>query len=339
MIRFPLILCPALLVAVPSLSQADPRFEVTWRTVDDGGDMFSESSPSGRFELSGTIGQPDIGTLCSERFTLAGGFWGSFPPRPDPAPSPPDTGFGTKNRYMTFAGGYPGRSQAVHVTFASMPYYDGCEPPESCDFTYADGRTSWIQSPFLVTEASDSDGPTPPPSFPAAELGCEPHCRDWSEGSCVDGSCVGGLLGGQRWPCTFDDECRRVDVFDAGIIPEGTYEIRLVDDACSPGACRTFSDPLEVRMSEAGDVVGNDLTPPASAPQGIVNFNDIAAVVSKFKNEPDAIRKARADIVGNGPADPLPNRKVDFVDISCVVGAFSAEPCVPVGPPVDDPCP
>jgi hypothetical protein len=65
---------------------------------------------------------------------------------------------------------------------------------------------------------------------------------------------------------------------------------------------------------------------------------DISAIVAKFKNEPGAIRKARADITGNGPGDALINRKVDFVDISCVVGAFRAEPCDIVGPPVDDPC-
>ena len=70
-----------------------------------------------------------------------------------------------------------------------------------------------------------------------------------------------------------------------------------------------------------------------------MDFVDIAAVVSKFKNDPGSIRKARADVTGNGPTDPLPNRKVDFVDISCVVGAFRAEPCEIVGPPVVDPCP
>ena len=224
------------------------------------------------------------------------------PPLDDYSPDPPDAGSGTKNRYLTFRGGDEGRQQAARVTFVSLP------PP----FDYANGRTMWVQEPDPVTEASGSDQPVPPPVFWAATLGCDPYYTDWT------------------WP--YD----RIDVYDAGIIPDGTYDVQLIDSTCSTSNEGDYSDPLTVLLSAVGDVVGSS---PGPAPQGTVDFVDIAAVVSKFKNDPDAIRKARADITHGDLATPNPDQKVDFVDISCVVGAFRSEPCNIVGPPAVDPCP
>ena len=171
-------------------------------------------------------------------------------------------------------------------------------------------------------------------------MGCEPYYRDWSEGACVSDVCVGGLLDGQRWPCTFDDECRRVDVIDAGIIPEGVYEVRIIDITCSVGVPEAYSDPLVVTMSESGDIVGHydDDAGWWTAPNGVVDFNDISACVDKFKNEPTAPRKARCDVTHADVFNPLPDKKVDFVDISCIVAAFRGTPCPLTGPPVIDPC-
>ncbi|GAG30776.1 unnamed protein product, partial [marine sediment metagenome] len=47
-------------------------FAIDWWTVDGGGEMFSSG---GDFELSGTIGQPDAGTLAGGDYALTGGFW------------------------------------------------------------------------------------------------------------------------------------------------------------------------------------------------------------------------------------------------------------------------
>ena len=222
------------------------------------------------------------------------------PPLDDYSPVPPDAGSGTKNRYLTFSGGDEGRQQAARVTFVSLP------PP----FDYATGRTMWVQEPDLVTEASGSDQSVPPPSFWAATLGCNPYYTYWIQ---------------------YD----RVDVYDAGILPDGTYHVQLIDSTCSTLNEGDYSDPLTVLLSEVGDVVG---AAPDPAPQGTVDFVDIAAVVSKFKNDPGSIRKARADITNANLATANPDQKVDFVDISCVVGAFRADPCAIVGPPTTDPC-
>jgi hypothetical protein len=64
----------ALAVAPAALAQ---DFDLSWYTVDGGGDMFSVG---GNFDLSGTIGQPDAGpVMTGGNFTLAGGFWPGGP--------------------------------------------------------------------------------------------------------------------------------------------------------------------------------------------------------------------------------------------------------------------
>lgn len=54
-----------------SLGQSGGPFELQWSTLDGGGG----TSGGGRFALSGTIGQPDAGTLAGGPFKLEGGFW------------------------------------------------------------------------------------------------------------------------------------------------------------------------------------------------------------------------------------------------------------------------
>jgi len=73
-----LAICAALLVAF--LVQGAPNaFSIPWWTADGGGGILS----GGDYSLSGTIGQPDAGSVSGGEFTLAGGFWSeavSVPP-------------------------------------------------------------------------------------------------------------------------------------------------------------------------------------------------------------------------------------------------------------------
>ena len=48
------------------------EFDLSWHSIDGGGVM---RSTGGDFELSGTIGQPDAGSLTGGDFQLSGGFW------------------------------------------------------------------------------------------------------------------------------------------------------------------------------------------------------------------------------------------------------------------------
>src|SRR5688572_30141211 len=61
-------ICAALLVGSSALAQ---QFAIDWFTIDGGGG----TSTGGVFSVSGTIGQPDAGSLSGGNFTLQGGFW------------------------------------------------------------------------------------------------------------------------------------------------------------------------------------------------------------------------------------------------------------------------
>jgi hypothetical protein len=217
-------------------------------------------------------------------------------------PDPPLPGFADKNRYLSFEILGTDQALAIQVTFVSIPGYE-----------YAEGRTMWVQAPQPVTESSGSDGPEPTPAFTAATLGCQPHYTVWNG--------IGV-----------------VDVYDAAIMPGVTAEVRAIIEGCDTTNPAQFSAPLDVIMSEPGDVAGNCDSIPCTPPQGVIDFVDISSVVTKFKNEPDAPRKARTDLLNSTATEPQPDRKVDFVDISYCVDAFAGTNMPLPGPPVDDPC-
>ena len=68
-----LTLAAVLLLVPVVLAQSGGDYDLTWSTVDSGGDTFSTG---GDYSLGGTIGQPDAGLLTGGDYTLAGGFWG-----------------------------------------------------------------------------------------------------------------------------------------------------------------------------------------------------------------------------------------------------------------------
>ena len=47
-------------------------YSIDWYTIDGGGG----TSTGGVYSVTGTIGQPDAGTMSGGNFTLQGGFWG-----------------------------------------------------------------------------------------------------------------------------------------------------------------------------------------------------------------------------------------------------------------------
>jgi len=50
---------------------ASAQYTIDWYTIDGGGG----TSTGGVFSLSGTIGQPDAGTMSAGTTTLSGGYW------------------------------------------------------------------------------------------------------------------------------------------------------------------------------------------------------------------------------------------------------------------------
>jgi hypothetical protein len=55
-----------------SSAPARAQFSIDWFTIDGGGG----TSTGGVYAVSGTIGQPDAGTLAGGNFSIVGGFWG-----------------------------------------------------------------------------------------------------------------------------------------------------------------------------------------------------------------------------------------------------------------------
>jgi len=50
---------------------ANAQYAIDWFTIDGGGG----ASSGGNYTLTGTIGQPDAGTLGGSNYTMQGGFW------------------------------------------------------------------------------------------------------------------------------------------------------------------------------------------------------------------------------------------------------------------------
>jgi hypothetical protein len=74
----PIALIPALALSGLGLVAIAQEYEITRFTIDGGGVM--HSTEPGGLELSGTIGQPDAGTMTGGGLELSGGFW--FPLAP-----------------------------------------------------------------------------------------------------------------------------------------------------------------------------------------------------------------------------------------------------------------
>jgi hypothetical protein len=56
---------------LPALGLAQ-QYSIDWSTIDGGGG----TSTGGVFTVTGTVGQPDAGTMSGGSYTLSGGFWG-----------------------------------------------------------------------------------------------------------------------------------------------------------------------------------------------------------------------------------------------------------------------
>jgi hypothetical protein len=68
-----MILAPvAMLFAISLASAQSGEVDLAWATIDGGGAVSTDGT---QYSLSGTIGQPDAGSMSSGAYTLTGGFW------------------------------------------------------------------------------------------------------------------------------------------------------------------------------------------------------------------------------------------------------------------------
>ena len=258
---------------------------------------------------SGVIGAEDVGCV-TDLLVGASEFepWEgatlpptSSTPEPDRLPLPgPEQLINVKVRYLNIVAGDPGRSQAIRVTFVDLPgEYDAWN-----------GVQMWVSEPQEYTENSGKLWPWEAPNYAtfwAATLGCDPYFTDWT---------------------TYDV----IDVYHEGIVPQGVYEIQVVDDSCLPPPEANYSPPLTMTQAIWGDAVRSCITCPCTPPDGVVGIpTDVTALLDKFKNLECALQKARADLL---PC--IPDQRIDIVpDVTAGLDAFRGfgYPCVPSGPP------
>jgi hypothetical protein len=109
-----------------------------------------------------------------------------------------------------------------------------------------------------------------------------------------------------------------VHVGDRDIVPGATYGIEATLD----GAVYLPSVAMAT-VADWGDIVGEfDAGQQAwTPPDGVMNFNDIASMVDRFKNMPTAPAMERCDVYPG-----VPNHGVDFDDIATIVAAFRGLP-------------
>lgn len=110
--------CLAALALATSLVPNAPgqAFDLSWRTIDGGGAVFSAGAA---FELGGTIGQPDAGSagqpMSGGPYELVGGFW---PVAMSPA--------------STLPGDLDGDCDVDLSDLSSCLSGFGCTPPATC---------------------------------------------------------------------------------------------------------------------------------------------------------------------------------------------------------------
>ena len=119
-------------------------------------------------------------------------------------------------------------------------------------------------------------------------------------------------------------------------LPGGTYEIDVLDSACSRFTPDDFSLSVTLVNPKFGDVAAPFDTGAQvwAAPDGSVDVpSDVSAIIEKFKNTATAPTKARADIQ---------TRDVDLVinitDVVAAIDAFAGLP-YPFTPSTTSPCP
>lgn len=217
-----------------------------------------------------------------------------------------------KNRFLSFAGGDPGWSQAVRVKFVSLP---GA-------FSVFNGTVAWVDTPGAASELPGrafSDPVGSDPTFMTARLVDAPVYAPWS---------------------TFGV----VHVYDERIVPSrkqpdqplepAVYEVQFVSNGCDVNAEANFSTALSVTNARWGDVAG--LTSGQfRAPDGVVDVtSDVLGVLAKFGAAPGAPIKARAEMVGSGVTGPQAalTGKIEINDVLAVLGAFAGG-SYPFAPP------
>ncbi len=262
----------------------------------------------------------------------------SSPPQPETLAatslqSLPETGTGanasgialnTKNRFVSILAGDAGRGQAIRVRFVDLPV-----PFDAWNFANT-GQDFFVGEPFQACENSGQVRcPNPPTCTGCATAGGMAREWFWAAGLVCDKNSAHYM----DWT-TIDV----VHLFHEGFVPQGVYDIQLVDSSCPLQDEDSYSVPLTMTQARWGDVCGPGPGGACSAvADGSVDVqNDVLGVLGKFANT-FPLQKARADIdPGDDGFNNGPDLKVNVAnDVLFALDAFTGAP-YPFAP--GDPC-
>ena len=187
-----------------------------------------------------------------------------------------------KNRYLSFLPTNPDVLTALRVTFSELP-----DSQSACE-----GKRLWVDVPFQVSKLGGLADPTPP-TFTAAALTDQPVFVDW------------GNVG-------------FVQVFDAAIVPGGSYTVEAISASCFSIGSENYSLPFRTATGHWGDVVGECENLGCGVPDGAVDItSDIVAILNRFGNRPGAPPKVSVDLEPN-----IPDQKINISDVVFALDAF-----------------
>ena len=337
----------------PPRARAQP-YEVTWYTIDGGGEMYSTG---GDYQVGGTIGQCDAGTMSGGDYTVRGGFWvmRAAEPPPGGAPEPerggPDCQAGVKFCHDLAGGGsatscstdadcgggefcwddcwgdWRGASCVVydHVTGAAR-----CYIPKNryltIDPTVNDAPMAYH---LTLTELDDQYNPAcvgtqgwlGDPVCRADDTGCPVEPQPAPTDPCQGGGQFGWVsyvVPGPVMPRTWNE----YPLFVAGreVAPAASYELRGSADGITPAEppliIMTSHDP-NGPAQHWGDVTSDPGTSiPWKPPEFATSFSDVSAAIKTFEG-------------AGGPALEWSDIEIDHVvsfgDIGFVIKAFEGD--------------
>lgn len=274
--------------------------------------------------------------------------------------------YAPKNRYLSFVPpsvpilGADG--VAFRVNFTQMPGPDDCALIP--DYSAFQNQDMWVGEEIDGINTSGVPGSTG-----VFRLQDTPLYRDWL--SAVPRYCVGasGTQVGESLVCDSaqnETKCTSsggtcqplVIVSDCNIVPCAVYTVAAITNICATDESTNFSNSILLETTALGaacpspdarwaDIVGT--FDPAlnryNPADGCVDFNDVAALIERFKNITKAPPRTWCDLIG-GPGDVSEETlwqgaifNIDFGDVQTLIGAFKGDEYPLGGPTAPDPCP
>jgi hypothetical protein len=213
-----------------------------------------------------------------------------------------------KNRFVSIMAGDPGRIQAIRVTFVSLP----------SPFDIWNGMQLFAGQPMQVCENSGQG-----PAVPIADCGPTGGVpQDWFWAAPLVCDLADAHL--DSWIAY-----GVVHLYHEGLVPQGVYDVQVVDSICSLQQEASYSDPLTMTQARWADVCGpSEAGACTTPPDGTVDTaNDVLGLLNKFANI-SVLQKARADLE---PGDDGFNNGPDFLvnvanDVLLAIEAFTGAP-------------